>query len=187
MELYEDAVSRARNHFHCVNVCTYNKKGCKGQRIHSRNSAPFVNERINERWGRGRGREMMGEKNFPDARKMSSTICKQVLRMGPALSNETLRCNLVLHARVCVCVRPLPSPSPSVRVRIVRILPGGRAGVNTTIFLSKQCSKKSKEIWSVSKISSRLLFPTKEIPNEFLKTKLAGSSFSLLSIPPLKN
>lgn len=104
VELYEDAVSRARNRFHCVNVCTYNKKGCKGQRIHSRNSAPFVNERINERGGRGRGREMMGEKNFPDARKMSSTICKQVLRMGPALSNETLRCNLVLHA--CVCASP---------------------------------------------------------------------------------
>lgn len=152
VELYEDAVSRARNRFHCVNVCTYNKKGCKGQRIHSRNSAPFVNERINERGGRGRGREMMGEKNFPDARKMSSTICKQVLRMGPALSNE------MQPSAACtrVCVRPLPSPSPSVRVRIVRILPDGRAGVNTTIFLSKQCSKKSKEIWSVSKISSRL-------------------------------
>lgn len=70
-----------------------------------------MNGRINEsEWARETEIE---EKNFPDARKMSSTICKQVSRMGPALSNEYASMQpSVLCTRVCT--PPPPSPSLSL-------------------------------------------------------------------------
>lgn len=119
---------------------------------------------------------------------MFSTICKQVSRMGPALSNErTLRCNLVLHAHVCMRSPPPSSSSPPLSVlesfascreeELIRRYFCQSNGVRAKRHFFFRGRNSDKEIWNDVNLQ---LFPTKEFQIQMNATAL------FLFYPPIE-